>query len=446
MPHSPHHRPGARRRPRRPRRRAADRPGRADAPAGSERRTEAGRVLARGLGARDIVLGVGTVAGGPRVGHRGRRRRRRRPLRLRQRLRDPPRRAARHGRPGGRLGAARRLARTRPRLIRDPGQARIAHVRTRVAIVGSGIAGLTAAHRLHPQPRGHALRGGRLRQRPHEHDPVEATAAHRRRRRLHRARRPHLPAPRAGCWTSSGSRPSRRTWASGLRPPRLRVRGAAGPVRHPRRPPATRLPPHARRPGALQPRGARAARANGDGPSLATSWTTAATGALRRAPGRARRRPPSGPPIPRRCGRSPHASWRFFNNHGFLSMRDRPRWISIPGARDYVGPDRAPSATAALGTPVDGRSTRRPARRGDTAAASRRASTRSCRLPRRPGARAARGSHRGLERELLGAIPYQGNEAVLHTDARLLRAGEVPGPLELPPRRAQAAWRPLPTA
>ena len=40
------------------------------------------------------------------------------------------------------------------------------------------------------------------------------------------------------------------------------------------------------------------------------------------------------------------------------------------------------------------------------------------------------------EREVLGAIPYQPNEAVLHTDTRLLprrRAGV--GELELPPAR-----------
>ena len=48
------------------------------------------------------------------------------------------------------------------------------------------------------------------------------------------------------------------------------------------------------------------------------------------------------------------------------------------------------------------------------------------------------------ERELLGAIPYQPNEAVLHTDRTLLpRRRRALGELELPPaRRAHRQARP----
>lgn len=122
----------------------------------------------------------------------------------------------------------------------------------------------------------------------------------------------------------------------------------------------------------------------------------------------------------------------FFRRHGFLSVNDRPQWLAVSGgSREYV---RALTATFAdrirVRTPVE--SVRR--------------------LPHEVAVRTARGevehhdavvfachSDQALalladpspqEREILAAFPYQRNVAQLHTDARVL------------PRRplARAAW------
>ena len=44
----------------------------------------------------------------------------------------------------------------------------------RIAIVGSGIAGNSSPRRLHRGARGHGVRGGRPRRRPHAHPRVES--------------------------------------------------------------------------------------------------------------------------------------------------------------------------------------------------------------------------------------------------------------------------------
>jgi predicted NAD/FAD-binding protein len=133
---------------------------------------------------------------------------------------------------------------------------------------------------------------------------------------------------------------------------------------------------------------------------------------------------------------------RFFARHGMLSVRGRPPWRTVTGgARRYVDAVLAPVAAAGrlrLGMPVDG-------------------------ISRTPDGVAVRAGGRltpeyfdhvvlathsdqalGLltdptpdEKEVLGAIAYQPNRAVLHTDDRIL------------PRhhRARAAWnyrRPAP--
>jgi uncharacterized protein len=122
----------------------------------------------------------------------------------------------------------------------------------------------------------------------------------------------------------------------------------------------------------------------------------------------------------------------FFRNHGLLSVNDRPQWRVIQGgSRSYVGPLTAPFADRIrLNAPV-ARVHRDPA---------------GVELVLRDGHRArfdavvfACHSDQALamldqpstaEREVLGAIPYQPNLAVLHTDERVL------------PRRrnAWAAW------
>ena len=123
---------------------------------------------------------------------------------------------------------------------------------------------------------------------------------------------------------------------------------------------------------------------------------------------------------------------RFFDNHGMLGLRDRPQWRTVAGGSQvYVD---------ALVRPWRDRIRRRHAGHGDPA-------------PRRPRRGApARGDlerfdevvlavhsdqalrmladANGPERELLGAIPYQRNEAVLHTDRTLLPRR----------RRAWASW------
>ena len=122
----------------------------------------------------------------------------------------------------------------------------------------------------------------------------------------------------------------------------------------------------------------------------------------------------------------------FFANHGFLSVNDRPTWRVIRGgSREYVKPLTARFAGRIhLNTPV--------------ASLQRR--------PRQVTLRLKNGTVESFdqvfiachsdqalkllsdpsraEREILGAIPYQANEALLHTDASLM------------PRRrlAWAAW------
>ena len=117
----------------------------------------------------------------------------------------------------------------------------------------------------------------------------------------------------------------------------------------------------------------------------------------------------------------------FFDNHGMLGFRDRPQWRTVTGgsrdvrARAHARPRRcrlehARRARRALRRPRRGR--RRGLRRGRH------------RHALRPGAGACSPTRRAAEREVLGAIPYQANEAVLHTDASLMPNR----------RRAWASW------
>jgi predicted NAD/FAD-binding protein len=122
----------------------------------------------------------------------------------------------------------------------------------------------------------------------------------------------------------------------------------------------------------------------------------------------------------------------FFRNHGLLQIRDRPRWKTIVGgAREYVAKLLAPLADRRyLNRPVDSVE----------------------RHPDRVLVHSANGSSDSfdevvfachadqtleilsdadaLEREILGAFPYQENDAVLHTDTGLLPRK----------RRAWASW------
>src|SRR4051812_43424263 len=112
----------------------------------------------------------------------------------------------------------------------------------------------------------------------------------------------------------------------------------------------------------------------------------------------------------------------FFDNHGMLGFRGRPRWRTVAGgSRTYVGALIAPwRARLRLSAPVTAI-----ARDADGVTVTPRGGA-----PERfDHLVLATHSDQALrlladatdrEHEILGAIPYQANEAVLHTDARLL--------------------------
>ena len=107
----------------------------------------------------------------------------------------------------------------------------------------------------------------------------------------------------------------------------------------------------------------------------------------------------------------------FFDNHGMLGFAKRPQWRTIVGgSRSYVDAITASLRDLRLATPV--RSITRDAD-GVTVDGERFdevvLATHSDQALKMLGEDATE-----RERELLGAIPYQPNEAVLHTDTRLL--------------------------
>ena len=112
----------------------------------------------------------------------------------------------------------------------------------------------------------------------------------------------------------------------------------------------------------------------------------------------------------------------FFDNHGVLQFRDRPAWRTVSGgSRRYVealiAPFRDRVHLRSPGAPDPPRSRlgeRRP-RRLERALRRRRACG-----PLRSGAAACSPTPPGRSAEVLGAIPYQRNEAVLHTDAGVM--------------------------
>jgi uncharacterized protein len=122
----------------------------------------------------------------------------------------------------------------------------------------------------------------------------------------------------------------------------------------------------------------------------------------------------------------------FFDNHGVLGFRDRPRWRTVTGgSRVYVEALTRPLRDRLrLSTPVT-EITRDP----DHVVVS----SYGCEPEHFDAVVMATHSDQALallgdpsdrERELLGAIPYQENEAVLHTDRSLLPRR----------RRAWASW------
>ncbi|MBA3866288.1 MAG: FAD-dependent oxidoreductase [Solirubrobacterales bacterium] len=119
----------------------------------------------------------------------------------------------------------------------------------------------------------------------------------------------------------------------------------------------------------------------------------------------------------------------FFENHGMFSLRDRPAWRTVAGgSASYVEAISAPwRERVRLSAPV---------RRIERHADGVRIEADGCEseefdevviATHSDQALALLGDPSQAEREILGAIPYQPNEAVLHTDASLM------------PRR-RAAW------
>lgn len=126
---------------------------------------------------------------------------------------------------------------------------------------------------------------------------------------------------------------------------------------------------------------------------------------------------------------------RFCHNHGLLQLTDRPQWLTVRGgSRHYVRRMLARIADARLNTPVLSVS-RRPAADG-TAGVSVATALGAERFDEVVLACHTDQSLRLLadatagERSVLGAIRYHSNRAVLHTDTALLPRR----------RRAWAAW------
>jgi predicted NAD/FAD-binding protein len=122
----------------------------------------------------------------------------------------------------------------------------------------------------------------------------------------------------------------------------------------------------------------------------------------------------------------------FFKNHGMLSVDDRPQWRVIKGgSRSYLGPLTKPFAERLrLSTPV-----RRVARKAQEvelvlADGSAFRADEVVLAGHADQMLALLSDPSDKERELLAAFPYQENETVLHTDVSVL-------PVR---RRAWAAW------
>ena len=112
----------------------------------------------------------------------------------------------------------------------------------------------------------------------------------------------------------------------------------------------------------------------------------------------------------------------FFDNHGMYSLRNRPKWRTVSGgSRSYVEAISAPwRDRVRLSAPV-----RRVLRGPDgvvveAAGQPREVFDEVVIATHSDQALAMLADPSPAEREILGAIPYQRNEAVLHTDASLM--------------------------
>ncbi|MFZ5723156.1 MAG: NAD(P)/FAD-dependent oxidoreductase [Pseudomonadota bacterium] len=113
---------------------------------------------------------------------------------------------------------------------------------------------------------------------------------------------------------------------------------------------------------------------------------------------------------------------RFFHNHGLLNLRDRPQWqVLAGGSRSYLGPltagfaDRIRTASPVLAVHRSHAGVEVRTAAGPESFDAVVFACHSDQALQILGADAT-----PAEREILGAIPYQENEVVLHTDTRLL--------------------------
>ena len=132
----------------------------------------------------------------------------------------------------------------------------------------------------------------------------------------------------------------------------------------------------------------------------------------------------------------------FFDNHGMLGLRGRPRWRTVSGgSARYVEALTAPFADRIrLSTPV--RAIERFEDRVEVtpAGGEPEAFDEVVIAAHADQALAMLADPTPAEREILGAFPYQANEAVLHTDRRFAAAPQAGmGELELPPGRRTRA-------
>jgi predicted NAD/FAD-binding protein len=136
----------------------------------------------------------------------------------------------------------------------------------------------------------------------------------------------------------------------------------------------------------------------------------------------------------------PHQMWtfparymaEFFDNHGMLSLRDRPQWRTVRGGSGrYVEALLARfSGKLLLRTEVRSVSRHREHVVVTPATGEPQCFEEVVLATHSDQALALLGDASDREHELLGAIPYQANEAVLHTDVRMLPRR----------RRAWASW------
>lgn len=125
--------------------------------------------------------------------------------------------------------------------------------------------------------------------------------------------------------------------------------------------------------------------------------------------------------------------FRFLDNHGMLAVLGSPQWRTVAGgSRTYVDKVAAGIADVRTGTPVDSVIADDG---GVRVAAGGRAETFDAAVvaTHSDQALAMLGEPTAAQREILSALPYQPNEMVMHTDSSILPRTE----------RARAAWNHL---